>query len=408
MAGNEKLANARRRRLKKSRAEWTRLAISSLLISMVTVVGCLSSPVGRWADQRIMSALFATRGTRPVPNDVVIAALDDESYTALHVPPRLPFPRKYAAAVFEKIMLAHPRVVIMDLEFSEETSDPEADERIVNAIGSGPVTIFSGLTISGFKSSSSKGDGTYMMPLDPKIAKAAKMLLPMTLLSEFNNTTRLAAVPQAGASVDDRFPIRRALQELGRYKVEAPGANDLINFYGASGTLQHVPYYRIIQGEQEEVNNRFKDKVVLVGYQSTSANRIESKDSFPVTVSPPPMFGVEIHATIAGNLIEHSWLHRLSPEKERELLTILSLAAAVVGLNLSLRGACIFAAAIGTGAVAATYFLFTRVNVWVPYVMPLVCCSVLTVAGNQTLRYFWTVRRHRATDKLLDFDVDDE
>jgi len=64
---------------------------------------------------------------------------------------------------------------------------------------------------------------------------------------------------------------------------------------------------------QSKIHAELRDKIVFVGFQGTieSLHTI-NLDQFEISASHNPMYGVEIHATVIGNLLEKSWIRRFN------------------------------------------------------------------------------------------------
>ena len=93
----------------------------------------------------------------------------------------------------------------------------------------------------------------------------------------------------------------------------------LINFYGPAETIKTIPYWQALELVYKNDNNIFKDKIVLIGRTKLKASidpfkSVRSPDSFPTPFSAltPNFSGVEIQATILGNLIENSFIKRIN------------------------------------------------------------------------------------------------
>jgi adenylate cyclase len=93
----------------------------------------------------------------------------------------------------------------------------------------------------------------------------------------------------------------------------------------------------------------FKDAVVFVGLLLRADTGVAQKDSYLSPFGGEMVFGVEVHATIAGNLLEQSWIHR--PSRSLELVTVglLGGVATFIGLSFS---PIILASVVGALAIA--------------------------------------------------------
>jgi len=113
-----------------------------------------------------------------------------------------------------------------------------------------------------------------------------------------------------------KIPLLAPLKALVDPSVQEPGDYDLINYYGKPFTLPGIPFYRLVSSDEPPPPELLRDKVLVVGWTERSINAIDPdrRDSFLTPVSDESMYGVEIHGTIAANLLEKNWLRRYSPK----------------------------------------------------------------------------------------------
>jgi len=72
------------------------------------------------------------RGPLPQSDDVVIVAIDDESFNETGL--QWPWPRGYFAKIIRGISAGNPRVIVVDVFWYEAGSDPGGDEALAAAI----------------------------------------------------------------------------------------------------------------------------------------------------------------------------------------------------------------------------------------------------------------------------------
>lgn len=89
----------------------------------------------------------------------------------------------------------------------------------------------------------------------------------------------------------------------------------LINFYGPSETIKTIPFWKTLESIYKGEMAEFKDKIVLIGRTKLKASidpykSVRSPDSFatPFASLTPNYSGVEIQATILGNLLDNSYI----------------------------------------------------------------------------------------------------
>ena len=138
----------------------------------------------------------------------------------------------------------------------------------------------------------------------------------------------------------------------------------------------------------------FKDKIVFVGL--TGAGLV---DVFQTPMGGGLMPGIQLHATVADNLLANSFI-RVAPASWRLLST--TVLAVAVGLMAALFP--FFAAAIGAGLTAAIWtsaiVLSLRSGVWLNAIQPLAAIAIALFAGT-AYRYFVEDYQKRAVKKLF-------
>lgn len=325
------------------------------------------TPIGVFTDQLLIRQLYAFRGKLSPPKDVVLVAIDDESFGQLKASPRWPFPRKHLAAAVERLVDAAPKIIILDLTAVLEENDPASDSRLVAAMQRGKVTIGQGWT------SASEEDKVqeFVMEVDPKFGAAAKAVVPMYIALENGKVWLLGLVgkqsqdPHAALPPQEKYPLYEPLRSVAGIDLSVPPHNALINFYGPPGTMPRIPLYKVLDPQFDGAQVR--DKVVLLGFQSLARMRGQFyQESFPAVVSTSVMYGSEIHATIAANLIERSWLKRMSLENTMFLIFLCTLVIVLFALIISVNTAWLLALGILALWCGASYALFTRYAYFLP------------------------------------------
>src|SRR5262249_34133370 len=111
----------------------------------------------------------------------------------------------------------------------------------------------------------------------------------------------------------------------------------VIDYYGPSRTIPTVSLYQALEPQTYLPPGFFQDKIVFVGASRVAAtNEAEETASFrtPYRGSRSNTFGVELHATVAGNLLEGRRIDPLSPMAAAALMLLFSAAASLVFISL--------------------------------------------------------------------------
>jgi CHASE2 domain-containing sensor protein len=340
-----------------------RILLLSAFAALATLI-LLLPPVGPAIDLFALRALFSLRGPREFPKNVVLVRVDTRSAVQLGLPGEQLRFADYAAAL-EKINSAHPRLVVFDMLFSTLSRDANANARLEKALSDSPSVIGSGFQT--YVDTDLAGDQHYSLIREnpaAEFARSAKAVVPM--LVGFEN--RVASTISLG---DESYFMPVALQPhldvLRRFvdpQVAAPGTNDLINFYGGPYSVPDVPIYELLKEGEQVSPEFFADKVVFVGaVDLPNSNPSGHDDSFITSESASPMWGVEVQATIVANLLDGSWLRRLSPNAERRVTVLAVYFFALVALSCTFQrtvqiAACAIAAWLIAAYLSFIYGLF--------------------------------------------------
>jgi CHASE2 domain-containing sensor protein len=254
--------------------------------------------------------------------------------------------------------------------------------------------------------------GVYQFRSDERFLKAAKVTLPLTFPRTEGIISRLALSTDSAASLFERAPLARALVQLAKLPIASPGPFDMINYYGPAGTIDRFSLSDLVLKDLEFAMTRLKDKIVFVGYQNTLRGRVPGadlqKDEYRVSASDEPMFGVEIHAHVAGNLMDGSWLKRLPLVTEVSCLYVASLIIAVLGIALSPEKAIIAIAVLITMAIGAAYWAFAYRHFIFPSVGALMVAGLVTAVGSALFHYLNIKGFKKYIRRTFSFEMDRE
>jgi PAS domain S-box-containing protein len=138
--------------------------------------------IGRYAHDWLMRE----RGTLPVPGDIAIVAIDEASIARFG---RFPWNRQVIARTIDALSAAHPKVIAVDILFSDRTAQ-EDDDTLARAIGhAGNVVVAAQLTASPVHG----GPSRWLLPL-PSLEHAAAGIGHVNVQTEQDGTARQIAV----------------------------------------------------------------------------------------------------------------------------------------------------------------------------------------------------------------------
>jgi len=348
------------------------------------------SDLGQELDRWVLRQFFVVRGTVPHPDDIIIVAIDN----AMLERHGGGFPRRVFAEGMEMIARASPKLVVIDATFSKDHSDRDADRRIARAIASVPSVIGAGRFYTG-----QGGTKDYItLGSDQIFQEAARFELPMTFRADNFVVEHITFNPALDLPLSERIPLSPALSEFFDLAV-LPGPFDLINYYGQPGSINRVTLQELIENDLAFTEKKIKERAVFIGFQSAyDSSAIQNTEEFFISASSRPMYGVEVHATIAGNLIDRSWIKRMDPVFTISLVALLSAVMFCILITLPLKKGYLLIFSSLITLTVLNYLLFSWYRIWIGGVATLWLVSV----GGIILVAFWTEHSLRKTKKRIE------
>ena len=376
-----------RRRATTRRLRRTLLAAVALFalgtVVLLHATGALDRAELSTVDQR-----FPIRGARPVPNDVVVVGIDDVTFSELNQ--RFPFKRRTFAKALRQISDDHPRAIVYDVEFSEQSDDVVGDNRLVlNTRRAGNV-ILSATEVG-------KGGKTKVFGGVPT-QKFARATIGNGLLPE-GSTGTLRRLPY---EIDGLRTLAVATVERVTHKPidrrKLAGAGAWIDYSGPPGHVRYVSFSHAVRREFKP--GTFRNRIVIIGGVAPSL-----QDRHPTSWPAGEMPGPEIHANAIDTLLRGVPLHTSS--SAADLLIALALTVLPLLLGIWLRP--FVALALGLGA-AVLYVVVVQVafgrGLILPVIVPLVGLSI-ALAGSLVVHYLTaSVERAQTRDLFSRFVPD--
>ena len=258
-------------------------------------------------DFRVSDQWVRLRGHQQPPPGVVVVAIDEPSYRELKASFDKPWPRAFQAELLQRLKEFGAKRVAFDILFTGASSDPAADERLAQGFAGIPSVI--GVE-SSIRTVGNQGGGYQLEELDrpyEPFRKAAKEAL--VGLSDVKGVIR--NFPQPRSDQERGFPtLAQAAAGILPGSVGLPGSRDLIRYYGPGRTVPIVSFWEVLQDPLPTTKEMLKDAIVFVGLLMRSDTGGAQKDSYQTPFGSPMIFGVEVHATIVGNLLDKRWITR--------------------------------------------------------------------------------------------------
>ncbi|HWX22159.1 MAG TPA: serine/threonine-protein kinase [Candidatus Binatia bacterium] len=350
-------------------------AWSALLCALLGLAAGVVPGLSEWFKAFSFDALSAARHADPV-SEVMIVALDEESYSRLGQSPEHLWDRTLHARLLDTLIERGARAVVFDVFFAEPWSDSQVDELLAQALERAKGKVVLAASQRTFEAG--EAGGLRLLQPTARLAAAAPWGV-----AELPQDTDGAIRRQAS------FPERASLgwktaELLGAAPAEPPRW-PWLNYYGP-GAFRQISYWQAMQPETlaPEI---FSNKVVFVGRTRVITTRGgNSGDEYrtPLTRWTGQLAsGVEIQATAFVNLWRRDWLREPPPVAESGLFIVFGVAFGF-GLALlrpvpALAGAAAGVVVVGLGSLA----LFWTQRLWFPW--------VITVAAQIPFALVWSV-----------------
>ena len=361
----------------------------TMLLAMVALAAGLGwqNGLGR-LDQMLYDNLLAG-SSRPARDDIIIIAIDDYSLSELG---RWPWPRELHAQLIDRLTVAKPRVVGLDVILSE----PERAPR------SGDIALQGALTRSGRvilpMVMANLGHGMKASLPIPELTGAAFGLGHIGLDIDHDGVMRSVFLHEGdGTRTWPHFALKVGGENLLPPSLPPDGAGTaafigrrdpmLIPYAGGSGHFKSIPYVVALRGEVPA--EFFADKYVLIG-----ATAVGMADAYPTPVSNQSggMAGVEINANILAALLDGKSIVAARAWQTALLSCVPVLIALLCFFFFSPRTALLSTAGLLLATFGAALIAF-RTGLWIP---PSAACIALLVAFP-----LWSWRRLEAAINYL-------
>lgn len=367
----------------KDKIQLGKLGLSAACLGFVVMFFWFSL-LGQMSDIFELRTMFALRGPVTPPEEVVIVAVDELTYKTLGLSTREPFPRKFTAKALQEIHKSSPSIVFVDASFQKEPHNEEQSQLLIEALKFGP-------TVIARTENDLAPDAPYSGETDVRFSDAALFDIPTLFQEERSIVSKIAVMPKQRKTLEDMYPLIPVLQRAGIKNIAIPSPYDVINFYGPPSTIRHISMHKLLEQTID-----LSGKLVLVGTMSNI--RTDVPGAYDVVQTSGdfsnPYFGVEVHATIAANLIDGSFIRRLPKLKEGVLIVLFSTLLFLLLLSLSPRISIAFYFLIVALWFCATGLLFILCNFYFPGVIAFATVGALTI-----VRSIWNA--YKASDNEL-------
>lgn len=347
------------------------------------------------------------RGPIPASPDIAIVAIDDKSIRELG---RFPWSRSQYVPLLQKLSAAKAKAVLFDAFYPERES-VAADRAFATAIQKAGNVVMA-VSFDFDKSMRVVGETRSL----PEIERAAAGVGHINMLPEDDGVIRrnFLLIETQGKTLPS-LGLQGAMAALGVKTFEA-GAFEVrvgeraipvngsqamwINYTGRTGNYPRYSFTDIVHGRVDPV--LLKGKVLFVG---ATALGIYDMRVTPFDANTP---GVEVHATVADNIISGHFIRQSGLEALFDMALIVVMGALTFYLTMRMRlyGALPATLLLAAAYVWLSYWMFTAGH-WVSMVYPpLAAIAALLVGGS--FRYLVLERSAREMRSMFSSYLSDK
>lgn len=327
---------------------------------------------------------FARRGLRPADPRVVLIDIDDNAIKELGL---FPWPRETHARLIDRLVRADAAAIAFDVLFlDEDTRNAAGDAALGRAADGSGRTVFGELfadfrrdfptrletPIAALRGTSVQYGFVNAFPGDDGLLRRGALWLE-------HEGKKVPALGLAALAAARREPSEAMIRQ---FSGSVPGRNPLINFTGWNARLSGLPspyhYYSYADALEGRLDpGVFKDKIVLVGGTATGlfdSVAVPNLRNFP---------GLEIHANIVDNLLNHSFLWSPPGWGTWGLVILFQVALGtwIAGLTTPRGTAIVLASVVGYYFIAQ--LVFNRWSLALDVIAPI----TTTLANHGTLLF---------------------
>jgi CHASE2 domain-containing sensor protein/signal transduction histidine kinase len=375
--------------VKRERATWREWWILALVLGLLAMALGREAGLGR-ADTTLYDAAIVFN-ERKARDDIVIVAIDEASLAQIG---RWPWQRAIHAGFLQKLALAQPKAVALDLIFAE--TEP-ADELLARTLLELPTV----LPVLIETRNAAQRNLVLSRPVE-SLARATRALGHIHLETDGDGIARSVFLQEGvGEARWQHFALALA-DAAGVAPAELPGVRNPsdsknnwwrdywfhIPFAGPPGSFATVSYADVLKGRVPPT--ALRDKLVLVGATASGLG-----DAYPVPVSGKSrsMPGVEISANVLDALLSKQAI-RVADGWACAAFSAVLLLITLVGLRwLSPVRGLVFTAVMLLATLVLTWGLLRFSGLWMPP-----AAALLAIALAYPL---WSWRRLEATIAYL-------
>lgn len=371
------------------RTEYTKHYLLVILLTYVAAMFVHYDVLWRW-DNLLYDAQLSV-WSRAVPDDIVIINIDNESLQQLG---RWPWPRSTHARLINQLHLESPRVIGLDIIFSEpDSNDPLSDVLLARAMrSSGNVVLpvfmaqhssnsypIEALPLPEFTHNAAALGHVHIALSDDGIARKVYLKEGIGKPHWMHYSLAVLSVSDIDIDIDRLINAENHKQKYSpmQWSRQHPF---LIPYAGPPGHFNHIGYSQVLSGNYPK--NFFRDKIVLIG---ATAEGLGDTLPTPLSSNSNNMAGVEIIANVIDAIRQDIHINEINKTWLIFITVFLVALPMLIYPYISPANTIIVLFSVITGTIIMVVLLLFIAGIWVP---------ISTVLLLQIISYpLWSWRR---------------
>lgn len=324
MADSPPAAGAARRRTRRLRLA---LFASTAALMIGFVLTAYVADVLEGPELDTIDARFSIRGSEGAPDGIVFVAIDDVTFDELDRP--WPLPRRLHARAIDRLRAAGARVIAYDVQFTEPTN-PRDDNALIDAIDRAHNVVLATTEVDSRGGTKVLGGGKLLRQIGARPASANYV------------TDSDGVIRRARGEIDGLVTFGVAAAEEARDgRLKRPHGSEWIDYRGPPGTIETVPFSRLVSGREPAAT--FRDKIVVVGAAAPSLQDLHTTSAS----KDEPMAGPELQANTIDTVLRGFPLQEVPAAVTIALIVLFGMFGPGVALAFGPLRAALSGAALG-------------------------------------------------------------
>jgi HD-GYP domain-containing protein (c-di-GMP phosphodiesterase class II) len=339
--------------------------MAAVLFGVLVAIGVSSSGILDRVESDSIDARFSLRSVDP-PDNIVVVQIGDEDIDTIG---RWPFRRTKHAIAVDRLRKAGARLIVYDVQFTEESENPDDDWALYDALGRAGGGVLATSTSDANGHTHVLGGERWLKKIHARAAAANLPAEEGGIIRRYEPFTgKLASIAVVAAR-----RVRPDAAPLSSF----PDGHAWIDFRGRPGSFPTLSFADVIAKRPHFDPSQVRGKIVVIG---ASAPTLQDRHPTP-TSGEKLMAGPEIQANAIWTALHDNplrdgpgWIGRLAIA----LLALLP-PLGMIGRRRFLM-TLLVTTALAAGYAAVAMALFTH-DLVVPFVIPLVALIASTAAA---------------------------